>query len=536
DYIKDTDAARVTATVTDDDPAFDASNITADLTGLGGGPAVNPDTYVAGVATWTTMLTNVACTPANGTVTVTVTATDDLGNTASDSDDITSDNIAPAAIGDLAAAQVKSGNTGNGTTDITLTFTAPGDAYETEVYHAGYGDYPEYDDGTGTEPAAPSYPPASPWAVTGVTATGQTDEPAARDFWYYVVFTKDIAYNVSAVSNKTTGTLNYHLGDVSDGSSPGTGDTYVNSVDFSLMGSSYWKNHGEAGYLNYCDVGPTTDLSTDKLPTTDNVIDFEDLMMFAINFTTVSFTGGDYPEAMAGIERPALRLEWDEQGEDRTDVIVARLLLEGNSRAVKGLHAEVLYEPSGLELVGVTPGELLAGQGSPVFSENQDVAGRVHFDAAILGRNITIMGSGEVAAISFRLVGGVSHLPVLKVQTLRDRKNRPMGRRIEPEVVDESVPAPSTPGVLSLGSHPNPFSGSTQIRLNLPSEVRVSLSIYDVTGRLVRTLADGVMTAGEHNVEWNGRSASGGQVAAGVYVVRMDVEGRRVTRKLFVLP
>jgi hypothetical protein len=259
-------------------------------------------------------------------------------------------------------------------------------------------------------------------------------------------------------------------------------------------------------------------------------------MMFAINFTTVSFTGGDYPEGMPAIERPRLRIAWDEQDNEQSDIRVAHLLLEGNSRAVKGLHAEVLYEPSGLELVGVTPGELLAGQGSPVFSENQDVAGRVHFDAAILGRNITIMGSGEVAAISFRLVGGVSHLPVLKVQTLRDRKNRPMGRRIEPEVVDESVPAPSTPGVLSLGSHPNPFSGSTQIRLNLPSEVRVSLSIYDVTGRLVRTLADGVMTAGEHNVEWNGRSASGGQVAAGVYVVRMDVEGRRVTRKLFVLP
>jgi len=536
DYIKDTDAARVTATVTDDDPAFDASNITADLTGLGGGPAVNPDTYAGGVATWTTMLTSVACTPANGTVTVTVTATDDLGNTDSGSDDIIADNIPPVAISNISAVQVKSGNTGNGTTDITLTFTAPGDAYETEVYHAGYGDYPEYDDGTGSEPTAPAYPPVAPWAVTAVTATGQTDEPAARDFWYYVVFTKDIAYNISAVSNKTTGTLNYHLGDVSDGATPGSGDTYVNSLDFSLMGTSYWKSDGEGGYLNYCDVGPTTDLSTDKLPSTDDVIDFEDLMMFAINFTTVTFTGGDDPEAMPAIERPALRIEWDDQGNEHTDVLVAHLMLDGNSRAVKGLHAEVLYDADGLEMVGVTAGELLADQGSPIFTENQDVGGRVHFDAAILGRNITIRGSGEVATIRFRLDGTVERLPVIKAGALRDRRNRAIRWDIEPGAVDETVPKSSGPGVLSLGSHPNPFSGSTQIRLNLPSASRVSLRVYDVSGRLVRTLADEVMVAGEHNVEWNGRSVNGGQVAAGVYVVRMDVEGRKVTRKLFVLP
>jgi hypothetical protein len=338
------------------------------------------------------------------------------------------------------------------------------------------------------------------------------------------------------VSNKTKGTLNYHLGDVSDGSSPGTGDTYVNSVDFSLMGSSYWKNHGEAGYLNYCDVGPTTDLSTDKLPTTDNVIDFEDLMMFAINFTTVSFTGGDYPEGMPAIERPRLRIAWDEHDNEQSDIRVAHLLLEGNSRAVKGLHAEVLYEPSGLELVGVTPGELLAGQGSPVFSENQDVAGRVHFDAAILGRNITIMGSGEAAVIRFRLTGPVERMPVMKAGALRDRRNRAIRWDIDPGVVDEPMPESSSPGVLSLGSHPNPFSGSTQIRLNLPSEARVSLSVYDVTGRLVRTLADGVMTAGEHNVNWNGKSTGGEHVAAGVYVAIVRVEGHKLSRKLFVLP
>ena len=67
------------------------------------------------------------------------------------------------------------------------TFTAPGDAAVTEVYRAPYGTtatnaYPEYDDMPAAgAPATPgSYPPGAPWTLTGVTATGQTDEVAAR--------------------------------------------------------------------------------------------------------------------------------------------------------------------------------------------------------------------------------------------------------------------------------------------------------------------------------------------------------------------
>ncbi len=517
DFIKDTDAARVTATVTDDDPGFGIGNITANLAGLGGGAAEVPDGYAGNVATWTTAITSVACTPANGTVTVTVTAVDALSNSDSDSDDITSDNIPPVAVTDLAAAQVKSGNDGDGTTQITLTFTAPGDAYETEVYHAGYGDYPEYDDGTGSEPAAPAYLPGAPWVVTGVTATGQTDEPATRDFWYYVVFTKDIAWNVSAVSNKTTGTLDYHLGDVSDGVTPGAGDNYVNSVDFSLMGTTYWKSHGEGGYLNYCDVGPTADLSTDALPTTDDKVDFEDLMMFAINFTTVTFAPPGDMAGMPAVEFPRLVLKVDEVGEEATDLVTARIYLKGNSRMVKGLHSAVSYDADGLELVSVARGELLTGQSDPVFMERLDGTSRVQVDCAVLGRRATIRGSGEVAVLTYRAVGTVREMPRLVAVDLRDRLNRVIENDVPMEPGD-SEPGMTLTRTFDLKATPNPFSGRTRIELSLPRAGRVSVQVYDVSGRLVRTLIDGPLSAGSHHVTWDGRSESGERVAPGVYL------------------
>ena len=167
----------------------------------------------------------------------------------------------------LGAAQVKSGNDADGTTKITLTFTQPVGT-TAEVWRAGYGFYPTYDNAGGAVPATPgSYPPAG-WTLTGVTASGQTDEPTTRDFWYYVAYAKDACGNVSPVSNKTTGTLDYHLGDVTDGVTPGQGNNSVNTADISLLGMHYGLSGGALAGYEYLDVGPTTTTTTDGRPTT----------------------------------------------------------------------------------------------------------------------------------------------------------------------------------------------------------------------------------------------------------------------------
>ena len=78
-------------------------------------------------------------------------------------------------ISTLAAAQVRTGNDGDGTTQITLTWS-PVDAGSTvEVWRMGYGNYPEYDDGPtpGDVPTIPaSYPPAG-WTLTAVTGASK---------------------------------------------------------------------------------------------------------------------------------------------------------------------------------------------------------------------------------------------------------------------------------------------------------------------------------------------------------------------------
>jgi hypothetical protein len=70
---------------------------------------------------------------------------------------------------------------------------------------------------------------------------------------------------------------------------------------------------------------------------------------------------------------------------------------------------------------------------------------------------------------------------------------------------------------------PNPFNPSTTIKFSLPESSPVNLVIYDVSGRLVRTLIDGhVIDAGEREKQWDGLDDSGRQVSAGVYFAKMN--------------
>jgi len=80
--------------------------------------------------------------------------------------------------------------------------------------------------------------------------------------------------------------------------------------------------------------------------------------------------------------------------------------------------------------------------------------------------------------------------------------------------------AATTPSSLELRAFPNPFNPQTTIAFTLDHDTRVRLTVHDVRGRVVRTLADGALTAGEHALSWNGRDDAGRVVASGVYFAR----------------
>ncbi len=83
---------------------------------------------------------------------------------------------------------------------------------------------------------------------------------------------------------------------------------------------------------------------------------------------------------------------------------------------------------------------------------------------------------------------------------------------------------------------PNPFAGrSTRIGFALPQAAGASLRVFDVQGRLVRTLVNGPVEAGSHVVDWNGLNENGREVSTGVYFYRLEAEEKQLTKKMILL-
>ncbi|HTK31777.1 MAG TPA: FlgD immunoglobulin-like domain containing protein [Candidatus Saccharimonadaceae bacterium] len=81
---------------------------------------------------------------------------------------------------------------------------------------------------------------------------------------------------------------------------------------------------------------------------------------------------------------------------------------------------------------------------------------------------------------------------------------------------------------------PNPARAGASLRFTLPSEMSARLSIFDLSGRRVASLADGVLGAGDHELRWDLRGANGVRVADGVYFVRLEAAGRTLAERMAV--
>jgi hypothetical protein len=106
---------------------------------------------------------------------------------------------------------------------------------------------------------------------------------------------------------------------------------------------------------------------------------------------------------------------------------------------------------------------------------------------------------------------------------------------LTPDGVSGAGGSPVPPATYLSQSYPNPFRRSTRIVFGLEEAAEVSLSVYDVSGRLVRVLVDGSRDARAYEVEWDGTDARGKRVSSGVYFYRLTAGERHNIRKAVLL-
>jgi len=85
---------------------------------------------------------------------------------------------------------------------------------------------------------------------------------------------------------------------------------------------------------------------------------------------------------------------------------------------------------------------------------------------------------------------------------------------------------------LVLGALPNPFQNRTEIRYQLAHSSLVSVSVYNVSGQLVRRMDQGWQLPGYYQVRWDGTDGNGQKLSAGVYLYRVSLGGRQFLGKV----
>jgi hypothetical protein len=394
------------------------------------------------------------------------------------------------------------------------------------------GAYPEYDDDYPTPLGYPADEAEGDLVYQG-TAESYRDSASVgsmpRNVYHYSIFSYDAAGNYSTASTVQQGrATNYWLGDVS-------GDGNVYFEDLLPLSNCYWTYHGDPNYNSEFDIGPTYLGNAHGVPETDNVINFEDLIIYAINFGEVGpnqkqvplFTDTHVDGALG------LTLQTSSMTPAVGEEFTVSISLENNSGDVKGINFELLFDGDALEYIGTEQSPALKISPVPVFFADRENEGKVEVSLALLGNGLSIGGSGELVQLHFRLKKPGQLSFGFENIDLRDTENQVL---LSGSSGSEYVVGNRVPSRYALGqNYPNPFNPNTEISYELPEAGHVTLKIYNVRGQLVRTLVDEFEEAGYHKVMWNSNADSGKRVSSGIYLYRMESSDFVATRKMVLM-
>jgi hypothetical protein len=363
-------------------------------------------------------------------------------------------------------------------------------------------------------------------AATGVVDTSYTlagPPDLNPDIYSFSIWTlsKHGLYSLTPNINATA--TNYILGDFS----PSPDGCIKFGAEFGALAVAYNSVYGDPNFNDSLDIAPTSNSKAWGYPIPDQKIDFEDLVIFALNYdqwhcmaTTNQTQRTKLPEKMAAsgplsvtVTVPLLANAGDE--------IMIPVAVD-NYDAVKGYHVVLGYNNNNFELVRIEPGSAYDSKTESFFYHNQK-SNRIDVSGIILGTTETF-GSTEFFRVVLR-AKNTSEVNLDEVQfTFRDRENTNIEASM---VVSKTTPLPRDFALSQ--NYPNPFNPTTNIVMSLPTASDYKLTIFNVLGQVV-TSFEGYSEAGYKTILWD---ASG--FSSGIYLYKLEAGTFRSTKKMVLL-
>jgi len=319
---------------------------------------------------------------------------------------------------------------------------------------------------------------------------------------------------------------NYWLGDMDDFVGPPyVQDGFVTAVDLAVLSGSFGLTDGQPGFVPEADFGPSEmpDGSPIGVARPDDVVDFEDVILLAINYGAVAPLGSDpvvLGPSPASSGEPRLGLRLSSTGAGVGGLMMAELCLEDHTVGVRGARAVLAYDPASLDFVSAEAGPGILARPEATFTHALARPGACDLCALTVGSGRGFAGSGVLYRATFRVRSADPVGIRLEGVKLRDLINQEVGS-------EESFQT-ELPGLLGvtpvdiapacrLVVQPNPFQEKVEMHLFVTGESETDITILNAAGRHVRRFHFGRMHAGEYQLVWDGCDESGHPVGSGIY-------------------
>ena len=454
---------------------------------------------------------------APGTRTVDYYLRDDAGNQSMFTAFIEYDNTNPPP---PAAAQGVPG------ASVALSWDPVTDAQAYQIRYNFTNEYPTYGSGL---PPFPGDTLQGILAVKKHVGTSYTFNAPQDDLYAFSIWTLSNCGLWSTIPDSTVRENNYRLGDFEDPDENLGSDSCLSfDPEFVALAMAYNTTFGGPGYNQYLDFAPTSDGSATGYAIPDTYVDFEDLVIFALNYKW-SRAKTDCEGAAAKVSGGALALAGDITVSAEIPSYVIRSGEEfsvpisiSDGAGVAGYHLVFAYDREALELISVNPGQVYEGVAKPFFYHDGDAAG-IDISSAVL--NDEGFAGGEIAVATFRTRTSGSVTLKDALLDVRDWNN-------QKATVSFSLSAKtgSLPTVYALSqNYPNPFNPTTAIELAMPQAGQYRLTIYNVIGQVVQVF-EGQSDAGYMTFNWDASKQ-----ASGVYLYKVTAGDFSATRKMILL-
>lgn len=234
------------------------------------------------------------------------------------------------------------------------------------------------------------------------------------------------------------------------------------------------------------------------------------------------------PQWLALLEKPQASMRLNEAKAKTGEEFYISLSLDMLEN-VSAMQFKLKFDPESIDFVGASTSRSVKDM---LFIENiNHETGEMVF--AFAGSDL-FSENGEVLNLKFSANEGIKGESATSIEVLEFLANEKdlTGNSTSGQVSIEGLPV----NFELLQNYPNPFNGTTKIQFKIPeASNRVSIVIYDVSGRKIKTLVNRAYDAGNYTITWDGTNDMQQTVSSGLYFYRIDSGNFSKTQKLHFL-